>query len=96
VAGQTLDEPSPFRGMGRSMAQLGRSGARVMVAGTLVGLAVLVVAGRMLAGGLQAGAARPTPATTAPAASTTATTAPQVPVMATIQVGAEPAAEPAA
>ncbi len=72
------------------MQQPGRSGARVMVAGTLVGLAVLVVAGRMLADGLQPRAARSVPATTVPAASATTTTAPQVPVMATIQVGAEP------
>jgi hypothetical protein len=47
--------------LGCSMQQPGRRAARVVVGGTLVVLVALVVAGRMLSGGLQPPAARPTP-----------------------------------
>jgi hypothetical protein len=62
-SGQADRVPADLRSavLGCSMQQPGRRAARVVVGGTLVVLVALVVAGRMLSGGLQPPAARPTP-----------------------------------
>jgi streptogramin lyase len=72
------------------MQQPRRRSAGIMVGGTLVVLATLMIAGRIISGGLGAPVTRQTTSRSTPTVSTPSTTVPVVPVVATVQVGAEP------